>query len=268
MQRAALSIRSAFSFPLLVPAGVFLTAGLIPLVPSLAASSEPSSRVVLVELFTSEGCSSCPPADALLQQVNGTRTASGQLIVGLSEHVTYWNDLGWVDPFSSSIYTSRQGAYVSRLQLESAYTPQMVVNGSEEFVGSNRNALLEAMVKEGQRPPSVDLRILSASVSEGQITVSFSAADHAARGNVDLMAAISEDTAHSKVARGENSGRFLTHAAVAQTLTRVETLQTRNSHTVRIALPEGVHPDRKHHLVLFAQLPEFGRVVAADTVPF
>ena len=101
----------------------------------IALSAQPSThldantaqlghRAVLVELFTSEGCSSCPPADALLQQVNGKYSDAGQLIVGVSEHVTYWNSLGWSDPFSSPIYTERQEAYGQRFHLDSVYTPK------------------------------------------------------------------------------------------------------------------------------------------------
>src|SRR6204780_1466035 len=122
-------------------------------------------KVVLVELFTSEGCSSCPPADALLRQVNGTQTNAGQLIVGISEHVTYWNSLGWSDPFSSSVYTERQNAYGERFHLEGVYTPQMVINGAEQIVGSDRAALLHAVEQEEEQRPRISLRILSLRVA-------------------------------------------------------------------------------------------------------
>jgi len=95
-------------------------------------------HAVLVELFTSEGCSSCPPADALLRAIDGKRTEAGQLVVGISEHVTYWNRLGWADPFSSDVYTARQDGYRSHFRLDSAYTPQVVVNGEREVLGSDR----------------------------------------------------------------------------------------------------------------------------------
>src|SRR5271156_1061045 len=101
------------------------------------ATAHPSA--VLIELFTSEGCSDCPPADELLQQVSGHRTAEGQLIVGISEHVSYWNGLGWKDPFSSDLYTGRQNDYSSHFGLGSVYTPQMVVtdgNSSSAATGA------------------------------------------------------------------------------------------------------------------------------------
>jgi hypothetical protein len=129
---------------------------------SLAKASPEQSepRVVLVELFTSEGCSSCPPADALLRQVDGKHTESGQLIVALSEHVTYWNHLGWSDPFSSEIYTQRQYAYGQRFHIDSVYTPQMVINGEERIVGSDSAGLLRAIRGE-QKPSSLSVHIKS-----------------------------------------------------------------------------------------------------------
>src|ERR1700679_2585440 len=118
----------------------------------LTAPSSPSpSSVVIVELFTSEGCSSCPPADKLLRQVHLKETGAGQMIVGISEHVTYWNNLGWKDPYSAQVFTDRQSVYASRLSLEGPYTPQMVVNGRDQFVGSDRGRLQRALADDVQR---------------------------------------------------------------------------------------------------------------------
>jgi hypothetical protein len=122
-------------------------------VKSHAASPESSlntspSLVAIVELFTSEGCSSCPPADSLLSQINLKQTNAGQLIVGISEHVTYWNNLGWKDPYSSPLFTDRQNVYASRLSPEGSYTPQMVLNGRDQFVGSGGPALERALRDE------------------------------------------------------------------------------------------------------------------------
>src|SRR4051794_31422178 len=114
-----------------------------------AMAQSPSSRVpVLVELFTSEGCSDCPPADALLAKLDATQPIMGAQIIVLSEHVTYWNHQGWSDPFSFEAMTERQEKYGRRFRLDSSYTPQMVVDGAEQFVGSNAHALSEAVRKE------------------------------------------------------------------------------------------------------------------------
>jgi hypothetical protein len=103
--------------------------------PDSSISASPSSVAIVELLFTSEGCSSCPPADSLLRQMNLKQTNAGQLIVGISEHVTYWNDLGWKDPYSSPVFTDRQSVYASRLSPEGSYTPQMVLNGRDQFCG-------------------------------------------------------------------------------------------------------------------------------------
>jgi hypothetical protein len=105
-------------------------------------------------------------------EYNGKRTESGQLIVGMSEHFTYWNQLGWFDPFSSPAYTERQNAYGTRFGLDSVYTPQMVINGEEQIVGSDNASLLRAVEKEG-RPPQLGIHIVSANISSNVLTVDF-----------------------------------------------------------------------------------------------
>jgi hypothetical protein len=169
---------------------------------------------VLVELFTSEGCSSCPPADALLAQLDATQFVPGAQSIVLSEHVTYWNQEGWRDPFSSDAMTDRQKQYVEHFGLESPYTPEVVVDGSAQLVGNDSNALSSA-IAHAALTPKTSLSIES--VQWTGDTVSF--AVHAdASPHAMLMVALAEDATHSIVSSGENAGRTLHHVAVVRTL--------------------------------------------------
>jgi hypothetical protein len=246
---------------------IALTVGLAVLQAQNAKPATAVDRVVLVELFTSEGCSSCPPADALLRQVNGTQTAAGQLIVGISEHVTYWNSLGWSDPFSSSLYTDRQNAYGERFHLDGVYTPQMVINGTEQIVGSDRAAFARSIQKEEEQRPRISLRILSISVVGNTLSVSFSTSGEVPAQGADLIAVLADDSDRSTVLHGENSGQTLAHVSVARSISRVARVQAAGERTVQIQIPSSFQASQKHHLILFAQAPVNGRVLGADTKP-
>lgn len=223
---------------------------------------------VLVELFTSEGCSSCPSADELLRQVNGNKTAGGQLIVGISEHVSYWNGLGWKDPFSADLYTSRQNEYGTHFQLGSVYTPQMIVNGREQFVGSDRRALEAALATESQRK-SISLRIDSAQIKDNRVTFTYTASDLPAKSSLQLVVVLVDDMDQSSVHRGENSGRKLTHVAVARALAPLGSLHEVEQRSMTLPLPPSFLSNQAtgHHLILFAQQSGAGAVVGVDTKP-
>ena len=236
---------------------------------SSASGTEVKPAAVLVELFTSEGCSSCPPADALLRQIEGGQTESNQLIVGISEHVTYWNQLGWSDPFSSETYAKRQYAYGQRFHLDSVYTPQMVINGEEQIVGSDRTGLLRAFHK-GQKPQPISVHINSVSVQNRVLVLDFSITGNVPSGGADLFAAVTDDNAKSSVTRGENSGRTLSHVSVARSITRIAKVSSQTEQTIQIQLPGPSAPSENQgrHLILFAQAPELGRVLGVDTRAF
>jgi hypothetical protein len=176
-----------------------------------AAVGEPSP--VLVELFTSEGCSSCPPADALLARLDAKQPVAGARVIVLSEHVTYWNSLGWRDPFSFEAMTERQQKYAERFGLGEVYTPQAVVDGGAELVGSDERGLLRAVAKAADSPKTPVL-IESAEVAGGEVRFSVRGGD----GKTELMAALAEDAAQSNVLRGENGGHLLRHVAVVRDL--------------------------------------------------
>lgn len=229
-------------------------------------AQESQPQAVLVELFTSEGCSSCPPADALLSSINGKRTASGQLVVGISEHVTYWNQLGWSDPFSSPTYTERQNDYATRFGLGSVYTPQMVINGEEQIVGSDSASLLHAFEKERQRH-QLGIHIVSANINGNILTIDFSVDGDVPGKGADIFAVLADDAASSNVSRGENRGHTLSHVSVARAIKRVAKLKTSNEQTVQVPLATSdlVSSGRGRHLILFAQTAGFGRVLGVDT---
>jgi hypothetical protein len=244
---------------------VMLFAALV--VPGLAQTAKQESvtapRAVLVELFTSEGCSSCPPADALLRQVNGRKTDSGQLIVGISEHVTYWNQLGWSDPFSSHEFTDRQNGYGDRFHLDSVYTPQMVIDGETQIVGNDSAGLLRAVSQQKASPLSVHIE--SADAGGGSLLMKFNVNGDVPAKGIDIYAVVAEDAASSKVLRGENGGRTLQHVSVARIMVRVASVHAAGEQTARVALPTSA--GQGLHLILFAQTSGLGRVLGIDTKP-
>ncbi len=231
-----------------------------------AGRPSPHPRAVLVELFTSEGCSSCPPADELLRQISGRRIPDGQLVVGLSEHVSYWNGLGWNDPFSSELYTGRQNDYGTHFGLKSVYTPQIVVNGREQFLGNDRRALQVAFLSEAQRP-QIDLHITSAQITGKNIIFSYSASELPANSSLQLVAVLVDDMDRSHVLRGENSGRELIHVAVARAFAPLGALQATEKRSISLPLPSlfTAGTGTGHHLVLFAQQNRAGAVMGIDT---
>jgi hypothetical protein len=218
-----------------------------------------------VELFTSEGCSSCPPADALLREINLKQTNTGQLIVGISEHVTYWNNLGWKDPFSLPVFTDRQSVYASRLSPEGPYTPQMVLNGREQFVGSDAGAL-ERAFRDDARRSHLKLSILSSALSSSGLDVKLSLTGETSR-PLDIIAVLTDDADQSNVLRGENGGRLVQHVSVARLLTRVATIRGDGEQSVHVTVPNGFRLGTGHHLILFAQEQQQGAILGAATAP-
>ncbi|MGH9766606.1 MAG: DUF1223 domain-containing protein [Blastocatellia bacterium] len=177
---------------------------------------------VIVELFTSEGCSSCPPADAVLTQLQKTQPVAGAEVIALSEHVDYWNYIGWSDPFSSAAFSARQETYAQAFRHERIYTPQMVVDGQIEFVGSSLSKAREAIAKAARSPKAdVKITIPKTKAEKGNQTiklgVSVKNVPPINKGDVaEVILAITEDDLSSNVSRGENSGRKLAHAAVVR----------------------------------------------------
>jgi hypothetical protein len=176
------------------------------------APGKAQRKAVVVELFTSEGCSSCPPADELLSRINGQESSNGAIVIPLGFHVDYWNNLGWQDRFSSHAYSERQQQYAQRFKLEGPYTPQMVVDGTSEFVGNSSSRAQATIAEAATQPQQADIQLSAKEPGKVQVQAKLSGAASAA----DVMLAITEDNLTSKVGAGENDGRVLRHVAVVR----------------------------------------------------
>jgi hypothetical protein len=244
--------------------GVFVivvATGLVILSAGAQTAAAPHRVPVLVELFTSEGCSDCPPADALLERLDATQAVPGADAIVLSEHVTYWNHQGWRDPFSLAEMDERQNEYVQRFGLTSNYTPQMVVDGATQFVGSNAVALETALVHAAQTPKP-ELAIENARWDGG--AVSF--AVHVQAGSsANLIAALAANTTRSEVVHGENAGRTLHHVAVVRVMKNFG-LKAGDGRLLRLSgggLEAGDAAKDPVRLIVFVADRKSGRVVAA-----
>jgi hypothetical protein len=219
---------------------------------AVAAPEKP----VLVELFTSEGCSDCPPADRVLEELDRTQPFAGLHAIVLSEHVTYWDRLGWRDPFSLQQMTDRQQTYVDQFRLDSAYTPQMVVDGATQLVGSDTRTLKVAMDVAAERPKA-ELEIENARWENGAVDFSVRGAGSSDR---KLIAALAADATQSQVARGENAGRTLHHVAVVRVM---QEFGGDSSDGRVLKLPGGTLPSGPVRLVVFAVDRKTGQVQGA-----
>jgi hypothetical protein len=190
---------------------------------SLASARAP----VIVELFTSEGCSSCPPADLLLQKLEAQQPLPAADVIALEEHVDYWNHDGWIDPYSSPEWTQRQLEYGELLKTQ-PYTPQMVVDGESQFIGSDgRDAALA--IQKAASSPKTRLAI-TADAPDSKGTQHFAVSILKLAGGTpgdaaDVWLAVTEDGLRSSVNRGENAGHVLEHVATLRSLQKIGVAQ-------------------------------------------
>src|SRR5229473_172450 len=231
-------------------------------IPAEPSCDDTPRSPVLIELFTSEGCSSCPPADALLERLDRSQRASGADLIVLSEHVDYWNDIGWKDPYSSHIYSERQSAYAAQFGLGSIYTPQMIVDGHFEFVGSDERRAkqaIESATKVMKAPVSIssssgDEKTTILHIEAGPLPSSISWE------SAGVFLAIADNSDESHVSRGENAGRTLKHVAVLRDLVPVGTVGRTDkfSRDVAVNLNKGNRRDLR--IMAIIQEPAAGRV--------
>jgi hypothetical protein len=231
-----------------------------------ADTSGPGAHPILVELFTSEGCSSCPPADTLLQKLDATQPVPDAQLIVLSEHVDYWDHDGWKDPNSSAALTERQRAYVRVLGLNSPYTPEIIVDGAAEM-RVNDPQQVKKVFEDASATPKVPVRIGEVTVepgNPGMFRTHIEADGNSSKHNADVYIAIALDRVESQVLQGENSGRRLTHVAVVQQITKIGKLPKGKSfdETVRLKLGPGTDPSNVR-IVAFVQEPGPGRLIGS-----
>jgi hypothetical protein len=233
---------------------------------SQAETAGAVAHPILVELFTSEGCSSCPPADALLEKIDRSQPIPGAHLIVLSEHVTYWDHDGWKDPNSSAALTERQAAYVHALGLETPATPEFIVDGTMEMRPENRDQV-NKIFHDALAAPKIPVRIDEVNVDAehpSELRAHIEAEGNSDKRDADVYVAVALTHVESQVLRGENGGHHLTHVAVVQELTKIGKLQKGKSfdQTVSLKLKPGVDP-KNVRVVAFVQEHGPGKLLGA-----
>ena len=259
-RRSAISILSACSAGYLTDRSLFAD--------TPASDNETPRGFAVVELFTSQGCSSCPPADRVLQDVQTVANERGWPVHVLSYHVDYWNRLGWRDPYSDPAWSERQRRYARRLQSNRVYTPQMIVNGTDAFVGSDRRQTIEAINRGLSSSTGVELSTrIAKPIAKHSLAPAHAKIDLRLRGNkqpLEVHAAMVTSPSPNDVPRGENAGRSLRHVHVVNSF-RTETLPS-GTHHLDLDIDERVIADRGR-LIVMAQEPKTLQIVAATEQP-
>ena len=229
------------------------------------SSARPSAqgpvRAVLAELFTSEGCSSCPLADALLGKLREEWAKQGVEVIPLGFHVDYWNSLGWKDRFSAAEFSRRQEQYARILGGDGPYTPQMIVDGGAEFVGSDRERARTEISAAARQPRKAGIELSLTAPDRLRVKAD------AAMNRAVVMLAITEDNLSTRVGAGENNGRELRHAAVVRELRPLGKIQN-GSFKAEVSLQlEKEWKPADLRAVAFVQREDTGEVLGAASVP-
>ncbi len=202
--------------------------------------------IIVLELFTSQGCSSCPPADELLARIKRESTEN---IIALSYHVDYWNYIGWEDPFSHRKYSARQGRYNKKFRYHSNYTPQLVVNGKEHFVGSDASKLRDRINFYRALQPENRIEISGLSKRANSVSVQYEV-DGPITGKL-LRAILVIDNRTTLVRRGENRNRKLTNNNIVVAEVTEELQKPHGS--ISVSIPQLVNPDDKLQLIVLTE---------------
>jgi hypothetical protein len=215
---------------------------------------------IVVELFTSEGCSSCPPADRVLIDLQNQSRPDAEIIV-LSEHVDYWDSLGWKDAFSARQFSDRQAQYAQQQLSDEVYTPQMFVDGHRGFTGSDSDKAIDE-IRRSAKAEKTEVRIEQLDSAAGSTRFRVTTAPGK---EADLILAITEDGLETKVARGENSGRYLAHTGVVRLLKKVGASGAKEASVESVVSLDPVWKRDRLRAVAFLQRPS-GLIVGAAEV--
>lgn len=227
---------------------------------------------VVVELFTSEGCASCPPAEALLARMERMQPVAGARIIALEEHVDYWNQLGWTDPFSAPQFHARQNEYALAAHVENIYTPQMIVNGQVGFEGDDANRAYEEIGKAAQPPVTVVDLSAAPNAHDGELidlTVRISNPKTAKLHDANLYLAVTESNIAVRASGGENAGRTLRHSEVVRSFNAIGRIDPKGASAGQVVstlrLP---HEWRREnlHAVVFVQEKQTFRITGANSI--
>jgi hypothetical protein len=240
-----------------------------------AAPAGGSLKPVVVELFTSQGCSSCPPADAVLRTLERNQPVAGVLVVPLSEHVDYWNRLGWRDPFSSPRFSARQRTYADALDIPGLFTPMLVVDGRFVVIGSESGDVRRAIVEAAAAPKTpVAVRVAGQAASRiVELTATVGpAAPPDVEGETEVWLAITETGLATDVMGGENLFRRLRHTGVVRHIERLQTgtIPAARAPAWRITTRLRIEADWKRpnlRAVVFLQDAQTSAIRGASTVP-
>lgn len=220
-----------------------------------------SNGFAVVELFTSEGCSSCPAADELAGRIE--KGNKNDNIYILAYHVDYWDRLGWKDTYSDRAYSDRQGTYAAWMSLSSVYTPQLIINGDEQMIGSDEHSVVTGISAALDKIPAATLTLQS--VKEGN-HLRISHQETNLKKNTNLVLTLVQKEGESNVKRGENAGRKLSHVQIVRALKEVA-LKADNNSDVTLDLPADFNPEG-WELVGFLQNSNSGHISAAAKVGF
>ena len=239
---------------------------------SLMGHARKPSQPVVVELFTSEGCSSCPPADALLLKLETSQSVAGANVIAIEEHVDYWNHDGWIDPYSSADWTQRQIDYVTHFKDKEPYTPQQIIDGQVELTGGQEDKTAQAVAQAVAQPKTEVTLATANSSSEGtQLNVRIGKLlGGTDRDSAEVWLAITESGLASSVDAGENAGKNLRHASVLRSLHKIGVANAKNDSAFESSQKVKFKSswNRQHlQLAVFIQEKKSMKILGAAAIP-